>query len=215
MDEEALVLPPRASRPLALLVDDHSLVVAQLSTLLRQIDSRLSIDAAASLEEALRKIRSDAPDYILLDLKLGDAQGLEALEAVTVAAPSALVAVVSGDAPPARMRAAYKIHGASAFIPKRLGPDELCKALEAFVRHGFWFPIEAMAPDDADTVRYSKREIDILRLLDRGDSNKRIAHALGLSPDTVKWHLSSLYEKTGTSGRVGLLARARADGIVG
>jgi DNA-binding NarL/FixJ family response regulator len=165
------------------------------------------------MQEALSKIRAETPDYILIDLKLDDAQGLEALEAVTVAAPRALVGALSGDASPARMRAAYKLYGASAFIPKRLGPDELQQALEAFVWRGFWFPPEALTAD-GDAVRYSKREVEILRLLDRGDSNKHIAHSLGLSPDTVKWYLSALYEKTGTHNRVKLLARARADGVV-
>jgi two-component system nitrate/nitrite response regulator NarL len=199
----------------AVIIDDHAMIVDQLATLLRRIDPFLRILTADSLHRAIPLLRSNlvSNDLVFVDLGLGDAEGMEALDAVLSNAAGASVAVVSGRDEVDRIRLAFN-KGASAFIPKSLSTDELVDALTAFVENGEFYPPKLLTPTDPD-LAFKEREREIVAAVAAGLSNKEIAARLDLSPNTVKWYIAELCRRFSLKNRAALATYAIERGIIG
>lgn len=190
-----------------LLVDDHRLLAEALDTLITARFAPCEVRHASSLAEALLAL-SDDIDLILLDLGLPDAQGIEALEALRAHAPGVRLVVMSADDRAETVQAAIE-QGASGFVPKQASSQRLMEALTATLQGAITLPPALLAGVETTALpSLTPRQMDVLRLLLRGQSNKLICRTLGLSESSVKTHLEAVYRRLGVNSRVQAVALA-------
>jgi len=188
-----------------LLIDDHALFREGLKFLLRSLDAALHIDEAGDCAKALEHAAARSYDLVLLDLKMPGVAGLDALAALRDANPDAPLVVLSGEDNPGVVRAAIE-RGAMGFIPKSSTPEVLIQALRLVLARGVYLPPAVLdAARDPEPVALQRgtaadivlpgltpRQMDVLRCVIQGKSNKVIARELDVSEGTVKAHLSSV-----------------------
>lgn len=198
-----------------LIVDDHPMVAHYTKREVLAIRPTATLEIALSLREATDLIsRSGPPDYVLLDLLLPDCDGLAGLIQIRDLAPRAVVGVVTGETSPAVMQDAFA-QGARGFITKSTGADEFTEALRKLIDHGFYYPPLASIPLPLkESHKLTRREVEVLRALAIGKSNKQLAPLLSITESTFKTYLRSIYEKLGARTRVAAVARAVELGIV-
>lgn len=202
------------------LVDDHEVVREGLRRMLGRCEDLEIVGGAASGEEALQKIPGAAPDVVLLDLNLPGMQGLEVLRALQddgADTPGVLVLTIHDDED--LVLGAARL-GARGYVLKHTSRDELAGAIRRVAGGGHYFGEEVIGalinkdrPRDGLTVP-TARELEILRLLSGGLTNKDIGERLSLSPETVKSHLGSIYRKLGAEGRAHAVAVALRRGLL-
>ncbi|MEW5864927.1 MAG: response regulator transcription factor [Pseudomonadota bacterium] len=196
-----------------LAVDDHPLPLEITCALLAKVFAGAEIRSATGLEEALRHARrAGAPDLALLDLGLPGCAGIEALERFRQSCPRTMVVIYSACEEPVTVRAALRA-GARGYIPKSTPKDQVRSALRHVAAGGTYVPAEALAQTDAGKPELSVRERDVLRLIVRGYSNKRIAREIGVSVNTVKHLASAVYRALGVVSRAEAIVAARQRGI--
>jgi len=196
-----------------LLVDDHPLLRGGMRFLLRGLDPDLVMDEAGDCPQALALVAGQGYDLILLDLNLPGLSGLDALAAVREAAPGVPLVVLSGESDPAIVRATIEA-GAMGFIPKSSSPEVMIQALRLVFANGVYLPslvlaVEQTAAPPAPSAQFgatalaslSSRQMEVLRGVINGKSNKVIARELRLTEGTVKAHLSSVYRVLGVQSR--------------
>lgn len=198
-----------------LLVDDHRLLAEALASLIEARFPACNVRQAASLAEALASL-DDRVGLVLLDLGLPDASGLDAVRAVRAHAPGARIVVVSADDRPETVRAAIDL-GASGFVPKQADSRQLLQALSAALEGGVTLPPTLLATWPGGVaepaVDLTPRQLDVLRLLVDGHSNKLICRTLGLSESSVKTHLEAVYRRLGVSNRTQAVVAAARLGL--
>ncbi len=192
-----------------LLIDDHALFRGGLKFLLRSLDAALEVDEAGGCAKALEFAAARAYDLVLLDLKMPGVAGLDALAALRDAIPAAPLVVLSGEDNPGVVRAAIE-GGAMGFIPKSSTPEVLIQALRLVLARGVYLPPAVLnataappeAAEDGAALRgLTQRQIEVLRCVIQGKSNKVIARELDVSEGTVKAHLSSVLRAFGARNR--------------
>jgi len=162
--------------------------------------------------EAEKALDSGRADVILLDVRLDDGAGVEAIQRIRRRSPqTAIVVVTSADRPDAARRSLEA--GAVAYLSKTDTPEDLAAAIEA-AAEGRNYRQSSLAemlkrdPEPTLEGEISDRERDVLRLLALGHTNKEIARRLYLSVRTVETHRASLLRKLGASSRADLVAYA-------
>lgn len=205
-----------------LIVDDHPLFCEGLKLLLTSLGHAQSVSTCTSSKqlEALRK--GQDWDLVLLDWNLGR-MGLSArqlLEQLTSDPQVTRVVVVSAEVSPERVREAIDA-GAVGFVPKEASSDLLIDAIQVTSRGGIYLPAgvfgssaQALAhrsqPDrpfdslgslQSAFPKLTKRQLEVLVSVVRGQSNKRVARELDISENTVKQHLYSVFRELGVSSR--------------
>lgn len=203
-----------------LLIDDHALFRDALSLLITQRLPSLTLLQAGSMAEALQVLQAqpDTP-LALLDLGLPDSQGLDSLTRLHEAAPLVTVVVLSADERRETIIAAIEA-GAAGFIPKTAQRSVLDEALRVVLDGGVYVPRQALATPGAPgahtatapgaALDLSPRQLDVLRLLIEGKSNKLICRELDLSESTVKTHLGAIFRRLDVNSRTqAVLAAAR------
>lgn len=198
-----------------LLVDDHRLLADALGGLIEARFPAWTVEQAGSLAEALARL-DEHTDLVLLDLGLPDARGVEAVQAVRAHAPQVRIVVLSADDHPDTVRASIEL-GASGFVPKRADSRELVQALSATLEGGVTLPPTLLAswprPASEPAVELTPRQLDVLRLLVEGQSNKAICRTLGLSESSVKTHLEAVYRRLGVANRTQAVVAAARLGL--
>jgi len=204
-----------ASKVNILLVDDHALFREGLKFLLRGLDTGLHLDEAGTCAEALERAASRSYDLVLLDLKLPGRDGLGALAAMREALPTVPVVVLSGEDDPQMIRTTIQ-QGAMGFIPKASTPEVLVQALKLVLARSVYLPPAALdasdestplrAADpagrsDANLLGITQRQLEVLRCVIQGKTNKVIARELDISDGTVKQHLSDVLLRLGVKNR--------------
>ncbi|MDP2985972.1 response regulator [Hydrogenophaga sp.] len=217
-----------SARPIQLLVvDDHSLFRRGLMALLAQ-DPRFEVTCeAGDVGEALRCAARRRPDVILLDNHLPGVLGVDAIPALREAAPGSRVLMLTVSENEADLVAALKA-GADGYLLKTVESHHLCEAIvkvmdgESVVSPEMTTklvsalraqpPAQGVAPDtpvstatatsDAELASLSARELEILHLIARGDSNKHIARQLDIAETTVKIHVQHILRKLHLTSRV-------------
>ena len=204
------------ARPITILVvDDHPLfregIVALISN---QSDMKLVAEAGNGCE-AIEMVRTFRPAVVLLDLRMPEMGGLEALDGIRREAPACKVIVLttySGDVLAQRALRA----GAQAYLLKGHVRKELLDTSRAVHAGG-----KRVDPDVAAEIavhlgetELSDREIEVLRLVADGKSNKAIAAQLSITEETAKGHLKSIFAKLGTNDRTHAVTLALQRGIL-
>jgi DNA-binding NarL/FixJ family response regulator len=195
-------------RPISvLIVDDHPVVRQGLRVLLEVQDGIEVTGEAGDGATALALAADQAPDVILLDLKLPGLDGIAVLGELKARGSAARVLVLTSATEPAVASRAVR-SGAAGVVYKDVDPDALVRAIRS-VHDGHLL----LAPEAAGTLVRSAswapggiealtgREREVLAELARGRSNREIARALGVSEKTVKAHVSSILAKLGVQDR--------------
>ena len=212
-------MTPEPGRTRVLIVDDHAVVREGLERMMAKCADLEVVGTAASGEEALDLAVSRDPDLVLLDLSLPGMHGLDVLGALQTLprAPRVVVLTVHDDDD--IVLGAVR-GGAQGYVLKNATRDELIAAVRRVAAGGQAFDevvVRALLRGDQRDVLCSlltARELDILRLVAGGQTNKEIATALFISADTVKGHLETIYRKLGVSDRAHAVAVAIRNGLV-
>ena len=202
-----------------LLLDDHALVRDALALLIALHHPQVDLRQAGRLRAAIALLDEEPNvDLVLLDLALPDSDGIATLAAVRDAAPDARIVVLSADERPETVLAAIDA-GAAGFIPKTTESGVLRQALATVLGGGVFLPANAGQParerasGGVDDLGLTPRQIDVLRMLVAGGSNKRIARALDLAPSTVKTHLEAIFERLQVNSRTQAVVAAARLGL--
>lgn len=197
-----------------LIADDHDLVRETLAAFLLGEGFAL-VDTVASLEEAILAMARRAYDLVLLDYAMPGMRGLAGLGDAVLAASGRPVALISGTTSRELAEAALKA-GAAGFVPKTLGSRAIAAAIRHMVSGEVFAPIGLLSeqsPVTGDLSALTRREIDVLRGLCRGLSNKEIARDLDLQEVTVKLHVKTLSRKLDARNRTHAAMIARSAGL--
>jgi DNA-binding NarL/FixJ family response regulator len=205
---------PRAIR--ILLVDDHSMIRMGLAAML-QIEPDLQVVAEAeSGTHALAQFRHSAPDVTLMDIRMGGGGGLSALRAILEENPDARVVMLTTYDKQEDIHTALQ-SGAYGYLLKSINRLELVEAIRQVHAGHKCIPPEVARQlalrNSAPSL--APREIQVLAEVGKGAANKEIAATLGLSENTVRWYLKSIFAKLDASDRAGALSVAIRRGIIG
>jgi two-component system, NarL family, response regulator LiaR len=187
-----------------LIVDDHRVVRQGLRFLLEQENGIEVVGDCGDGATAVRAVRSLEPTVVLLDLFLPVQDGIRVLAQIKQDRPATEVLMLTSSAADEHILAAIRA-GALAYLPKTAGGDQLVAAIRAAAR-GESVLEPGIAARLLRHVRQgesprkpidhlSPRELDVLRVLARGQSNREIARSLGIGEETVKAHVSSILAK--------------------
>lgn len=206
--------PPKVR---VMLVDDHEVVRLGLQRMLSCTSEIEVVGSASSGEEALALTRDLCPDLVLLDLSLTGMHGLEVLTRLRESGPEPKVLVLTVHDDTDIVVQAVR-GGAQGYVLKDASQEELLGAIRRVAAGQTYFDsvvVHALLQSDERTKEdaLSDREVEVLRLLASGFTNKEIAGQLFLSPDTVKTHLSNAYRKLGVSDRAHAVAVALRKGL--
>jgi DNA-binding NarL/FixJ family response regulator len=204
-----------------LIADDHEVIRRGVEVLLESSHFRV-IASAATVAQLVRLARKHQPDVVLLDVRLGDEDGLDAIRRVRSAAPKTRSIVFSAFDNPTYVARAVAA-GANDYLLKTVDRDTLLAALDSSVadgpptRTGMLRSVAASmtkrdAPGDAN-VPLTPRELQTLRLIAMGLSNREIAATMGISVETVKEHVQNMLRKTSLHDRTQAAVWALRNGL--
>jgi two-component system, NarL family, response regulator len=195
-----------------LCADDHPLVREGIARKVNRQPDMKVIGTTSTGEEAVEMFERHRPDIVLMDLELPGIRGTQAIEQIRHIDPAARIIVLTmygGDEDIFRA-----IHaGAASYLLK----DTLSNDLISVIRqvYGGARPIPSVIAERlASRIGLSPREVEILELIAEGKRNKEIAHALGITQETVQTHMKRLFAKLNVSDRTAALTAALSRGIV-
>lgn len=202
-----------------LLVDDHEVVRLGLKALLEHHPQFEVVAEAGTAKEALEQTASHLPDIVLMDIRLPGASGIEACEEITKNYADTRVIMLTSYAEDEMLFSAIRA-GASGYVLKQIGGDDLIRALEAVGRGEalldpavtqriFQEVRRAVKEEEASAfANLSQQEKHVLLLVSEGKTNREIAKALFLGEGTVRNYVSSILSKLGVSNRAEAAAYA-------
>ncbi len=198
-----------------LCIDDHPLVREGTATIIhRQSDMSLIAEASTG-SEGIQKYREHRPDIALMDLRLPDMSGIDALIAIRTEFPGARIIMVTTFEGDVEIHRALEA-GAFGYLLKSMPPKELIDMIRSVHAGKKRIPPEVAAhlAEHLSDESLTPREIDVLRHIAGGNRNRDIAERLFISEDTVKGHIRHIMEKLGASDRTEAVAIAVRRGIV-
>jgi two-component system, NarL family, response regulator len=198
-----------------LTVDDHQLLREGIAAVIEAQPDMTLVGQASNGREAVESFRHLRPDVTLMDLRMPDMSGIEAIAAIRGEFPNARIIVLTTYAGDAQAAAALKA-GAVGYLLKNLVRKELIETIRLVHSGKRRVPIEIatqIAEHVADDA-LSDREIEVLRYVAAGKSNKLIAVELGISEGTVKTHMKSILPKLDASDRTHAVMIALRRGIL-
>ena len=198
-----------------LTVDDHALLRDGIAALIESQADMVQVAEAGNGREALELFRIHRPDVTLMDLQMPEMSGIDAIGAIRAEFPQARIVVLTTHAGDVQVSRALKA-GARAYLLKGLLRKELLDTIRAVHAGHKRLSSEVaaeIAEHSTDDV-LSPREIDVLRLVARGNANKEIAAQLSLTEETVKSYLRSILAKLGANDRTHAVAIGLKRGII-
>jgi DNA-binding NarL/FixJ family response regulator len=210
---DAVIAPP--VRFSVLLVDDHALLRTGVANIINQEHDLFVVAEAANGIEAIAEFERHRPDVTLLDLRMPEMEGFEAVRQIRARDPQAkLIILTTYDTDEDIARALGA--GAKAYALKDISADALIACIhDVLAGKTYLAPAAAAKLAERFTrIELTPRELTTLRLMADGQSNKEIAGTLGISERTVKTHLSHLFEKLGVTSRTEAVRVATRRGLV-
>jgi DNA-binding NarL/FixJ family response regulator len=198
-----------------LAVDDHLLLREGIAAVIGGQPGMTLVAQASNGREAIESFRRERPDVTLMDLRMPDMNGIDAIKAIRAEFPNARIIVLTTYAGDAQAAAALKA-GAAGYLLKSLVRKELIETIRAVHSGKRRVPPE-IATEIAEHVAddaLSEREIEVLRGVAAGKSNKLIAAELDISEETVKTHMKSILPKLDASDRTHAVMIALKRGIL-
>ncbi|MGI9022728.1 MAG: response regulator [Acidimicrobiales bacterium] len=195
-----------------LVADDEELFRRGLRTVL-ELETGFAVSEAADGAEAVERVQSLAPDVVLMDVRMPKMGGIEAARRIRDAAPSTRVIMLTSSDDDEDLYGAIRA-GANGYLLKASSLDDVANAVRTVASGGSligppmatkllaeFASLADGRPDDG-AARLSDRELDVLRLVAQGRTNRETAEALNLSENTVKNHMANILEKLHLRSRV-------------
>jgi DNA-binding NarL/FixJ family response regulator len=208
-----------------LIVDDHDLLRAGIHALLKDVADLEVVGEAANGEQALSLAEEIVPDVILLDISLPDMNGLELAGHLLKLTQRPLILLITVHEDKAILQEAFAL-GVSGYILKRASKTELVDAIQAVVRGEIYVhpalmhfliptqPKQAEAEQVKDLGSLTNREVEVLKLLVSGYSNRQIAEKFTLSVRTVESHRANIITKLNLHSRLDLVRYAIENDLI-
>jgi two-component system, NarL family, nitrate/nitrite response regulator NarL len=216
-------------RPIRILmIDDHAVLRAGLRMLIESHTGMLVVGEAENRREALAAIANETPDIILLDLDLGDENGLDLLPELIAAVRDARIILLTGLRDVEVQRRAILL-GAMGLVLKQKAADTVIRAIEKVYAGEVWLDRAMIASILNERVNpnttpeqhaqapriamLTEREREVIRLIGEGIKNRQIAERMYISEATVRHHLTSVFAKLGVTDRFELVIYAFQHGL--
>lgn len=210
-----------------LIVDDHTIFRAGLSALLSGQPEFKIVGEASDGDEALKLVEKLKPDILLLNLLMPKKNGMEVLEALAKSGNGVRTIVLSAEAEGQEVSRAFEL-GARGLVLKDSAAATLFKSVRAVMAGQYWVGRKSVSSliqtlkhygDSASSGKprnygLTPREMEIIRAVVSGFPNKEIAHKFGISEQTVKHHITNIFDKLGVYNRLELTLFAFHHGIV-
>lgn len=206
-----------------LIADDHAIVRAGLRALITSESSLELAGEAAGGWEAIDLVEKTRPDILLLDISMPDLDGIAVTKKLKPQYPDLRILILTVHEDEALLREAIRA-GASGYVLKRAAESELLSAIRIVMRGDMYvdpamlrslFLEERGTPSDRQPVEpLTPREIEVLRLIVQGYTNRQIAEKLCISVRTVEGHRANICGKLGLRSRVELVRYAREHGLI-
>lgn len=212
---EAAGVHPNGGRIRILAVDDHPLLREGVASLLRAHPDMELVAEACNGQEAVEACLQLRPDITLMDLQMPLLSGIDAMNAIRATWPEARIVVLTTFEGDALARRALRA-GAVGYLLKSMLRRELIDTIRGVHAGRFRVPV-SVALDLAGRLtenELSVREMDVLRLVAMGSSNKRVGQLLNVTEDTVKAHMKGVLSKLGASDRAHAVAIALRRGLI-
>jgi len=210
------------------MIDDHAVLRAGLRMIIESRMGMVVVGEAENRRESLAAIAQEPPDIILLDLDLGDENGLDLLPELLTAVRDARIILLTGIRDAEVQRRAILL-GAMGLVSKQKAADTVIRAIEKVYAGEVWLDRAmiasilndrvnpSVAPDqNTETLRIAKlteREREVIRLIGEGIKNRQIAERMYISEATVRHHLTSVFAKLGVEDRFELVIYAFQHGL--
>jgi len=199
------------------IVDDHRVVARSLKAYLESFPDLKIVGLAASGEELMAHLEEWKPDVVLQDLLLpGGMDGVETTRRITERDPSVKVVALTASTDEARMMGVLRA-GAAGYVRKDADPETLLAAVRAVVRGRTYIDPSVSRQMLGAAVPHedlSPRELEVLRHLALGRSNKEVASALSIGEETVKTHVGNVLSKLQVENRAQAIVQALKRGLV-
>ena len=196
-------------------VDDHPLLREGIAAIINNQPDMLLVTQASDGREAVRLFGQHLPDVTLMDLRLPDMSGIDALIAIRSEYPEARVIMLTTFEGDVEIQRALKA-GARGYMLKSAPPNELVETIRQVHKGKKQIPqqIAAHLAEHFSDEALTQREVDVLRHVSGGNRNRDIAERLFISEETVKVHIKHIMEKLGASDRTQAVAIAVRRGII-
>ncbi len=206
-----------------LVCDDHTLMQRGVLTLLESAPDMVIVGAASNTDEAIRLALQHRPDVALMDISMPGAGGIEATRSIRRSSPGVRVLMLTVHEDNSILREALQA-GASGYIVKRAAESELLDAVRAVSRGDIYIHpsmtgslLRSMSPSSqpvsSSVEVLTPREIEVLRLLAHGYTNRQIGERLTISVRTVETHRANIIGKLGLRTRVDLITYVETHGL--
>ena len=206
---------PANGKARVLLVDDHALLRTGVANIINQEADLQVVAEAGTGVEAVAAYERYHPDVTLLDLRMPEMEGVEAVRRIRERDPRARVIVLTTYDTDDEIARALKA-GAKAYVLKDISADDLIACIRDVLAGKTYLAPAAAAKlaEGVTHVQLTPRELATLRLMADGKANKEIASELGISDRTVKTHLGHLFDKLGVASRTEAIKVATRRGLV-
>lgn len=207
-----------------LIADDHAVVRSGLKALLRADSDLEVVGEAGDGNEALQLSEALHPDLVLLDISMPPENGIKTAEQLKKEHPEINVLFLTMHEDEGLLHGALRA-GASGYVVKRAEESEILQAIHVASRGDIYVhpamtrallhqPITTEQRRGLPAISLTRRELDVLRLLAKGNTNRQIAGLLGLSMRTVENHRANLMGKLGLASRVELVNYAEENNLL-
>lgn len=214
-------MPAPSSTTRILIVDDRAIFCEGLRLLLHRHPDLQVVGGASRPGEALALAAEEQPDVVLLDVDFSGIDGLDMIESLRAMAHGARIIVLTGMRTPQLQARCLRL-GAKGFVPKESSADLLVRAIRRVAGGDLWFDRGVVSDAvsrllhtvvESDDSTLTPRELELVRLVGEGHTNRVMARQLSVSKKKVRRQLETVFEKVGVHGRLDLAIYAYRRGI--
>ena len=196
-------------------VDDHPLLREGIAAIINNQPDMQVIGQAANGKDAVQEFKKHQPDVTLMDLRLPDMSGIDAMIAIRAEFPEARIILLTTFEGDVEIKRALEA-GARGYLLKSMPPKELVEVIRQVHAGKKRIPpqLAAQLAEHMSDEALTTREIEVLRQIGGGNRNRDIAERLFISEETVKVHIKHIMEKLGASDRTQAVAIGIRRGII-
>jgi DNA-binding NarL/FixJ family response regulator len=196
-------------------VDDHPLLREGIATIINNQPDMVLVSQATNGTEAIQYHREHRPDVTLMDLRLPDLSGIDAMIAIRAESPEARIVMLTTFEGDVEIQRALEA-GARGYLLKNMPPSELVQVIRQVHAGKKRLPVEVVShlAEHMSDEALTPREIEVLRQIAGGNRNRDIGDRLSISEETVKVHIKHLMDKLGARDRTQAIAIAVRRGII-
>jgi DNA-binding NarL/FixJ family response regulator len=196
-------------------VDDHPLLREGIAAIINNQPDMQVIGQAANGKDAVQEFKKHQPDVTLMDLRLPDMSGIDAMIAIRAEFPEARIILLTTFEGDVEIKRALEA-GARGYLLKSMPPKELVEVIRQVHAGKKRIPpqLAAQLAEHMSDEALTTREIEVLRQIAGGNRNRDIAERLFISEETVKVHIKHIMEKLGASDRTQAVAIGIRRGII-